>query len=202
MSGGSTHTPGRCLYECLGVARNVSESELKKAYRKAALVHHPDRNVGNEEAAKIAFQEITHAYTVLSDKNERQWYDDHRTEILCGDKGGGGGGGEEEASRVPDLWTYFRADAFTGFNDDKNSFYVVYARAFQEIFEAEAEQRREGTADAPPEAEDAPAFGGSGAPYADVARFYGYWAHFATRLGFTWEDEYNPNDVSYIGYPI
>jgi DnaJ family protein A protein 5 len=72
----------RCHYEILEVGRHADAEEIKKQYRKLALRWHPDKNVGNEEEATLRFKEITAAYTVLSDGNERQWYDDHRESIL------------------------------------------------------------------------------------------------------------------------
>lgn len=63
------------LYELLGVADNASEDEIKRAYRKAAMKWHPDRNAGREDAARAAFQEIKDAYAILSDAHQRAVYD-------------------------------------------------------------------------------------------------------------------------------
>ncbi len=61
-------------YKLLGVGKSASPEEIKKAYRKLALKHHPDRNKGNKEAEE-QFKKISEAYAVLSDKEKRQQYD-------------------------------------------------------------------------------------------------------------------------------
>jgi curved DNA-binding protein CbpA len=63
------------LYDKLGVQPNATEEEIKRAYRKAAMRWHPDRNAGAEEAARAAFQDIKDAYSILSDPTQRQVYD-------------------------------------------------------------------------------------------------------------------------------
>jgi curved DNA-binding protein len=64
----------RDYYEVLGVKKTATEEEIKKAYRKLAMKHHPDRNPGNKQAEE-RFKEINEAYAVLSDKTKRQQYD-------------------------------------------------------------------------------------------------------------------------------
>src|SRR5271163_524423 len=61
-------------YELLGVPRNASPDDIKKAYRKLAMAHHPDRNHGNSEA-EHKFRECTEAYEVLRDDQRRAAYD-------------------------------------------------------------------------------------------------------------------------------
>src|SRR5439155_3461282 len=65
----------RDYYEVLGVGRSATEQELKSAYRKLALQHHPDRNPGSAEHATEKFKEITEAYSVLADPQKRAAYD-------------------------------------------------------------------------------------------------------------------------------
>jgi curved DNA-binding protein CbpA len=63
------------LYETLGVDEHATEEAIKRAYRKAAMRCHPDRNAGNEDAARAKFQEIKEAYAILSDPAQREVYD-------------------------------------------------------------------------------------------------------------------------------
>lgn len=77
------------FYELLGVHRNAGEAELKRAYRRLAHEHHPDKNPGNKEAEE-KFKEISEAYAVLSDAQKRAYYDQYGT--APGAQGGGPGG--------------------------------------------------------------------------------------------------------------
>ncbi|AMV42535.1 J domain-containing protein [Paraburkholderia caribensis] len=63
------------LYAKLGVSQDATSEEIKRAYRKAAMKWHPDRNAGQEEVARAAFQDIKDAYAILSDDNQRKIYD-------------------------------------------------------------------------------------------------------------------------------
>src|SRR2546427_2597283 len=67
----------RDYYEILGVDRNASEEEIKKAYRRLARQHHPDTQTSEQEkkAAEEKFKEINEAYATLSDQDKRRRYD-------------------------------------------------------------------------------------------------------------------------------
>ena len=64
------------LYATLGVQSDATVEEIKRAYRRAAMKWHPDRNPGREAEAHAAFQQIRDAYSILSDAAQRQVYDD------------------------------------------------------------------------------------------------------------------------------
>ena len=81
----------RDYYEVLGVARNASEEDLKKAYRRCAMKYHPDRNPG-DKAAEAAFKECKEAYEVLSDGGKRRMYDQHGHSAFEHGMGGGNAG--------------------------------------------------------------------------------------------------------------
>lgn len=68
----------RDYYEILGVAKNASDDDIKKAYRKLAMKYHPDRNTdGDKEAAELKFKEAKEAYECLSDPQKRDAYNRH-----------------------------------------------------------------------------------------------------------------------------
>ena len=81
----------RDYYEVLGVTRNANDEELKKAYRRCAMKHHPDRNTGNKEA-EAEFKECKEAYEVLSDGGKRRLYDQHGHAAFEHGMGGGNAG--------------------------------------------------------------------------------------------------------------
>jgi molecular chaperone DnaJ len=82
----------KTLYDTLGVSKSASADEIKKAYRKLAREHHPDRNPG-DAAAEEKFKEVQHAYDVLSDADKRKQYD--RFGSQNGRPGGGAGPGPQ-----------------------------------------------------------------------------------------------------------
>lgn len=99
----------RDYYEVLAVSRTATEVEITKAYRKLAMQHHPDRNVGDPEA-EVRFKEVTEAYEVLRDAQKRQVYDRHGHAGLSGM----GGGGAADASAFHDIFDDLLGSFFGG----------------------------------------------------------------------------------------
>lgn len=97
----------RDYYEVLAVARDASEDDIRRSYRKLALKYHPDRNPG-DAAAEASFKEATEAYTVLSDKDKRAHYD------RFGHAGGGAAGFDFEHAGMADIFSHFQ-DMFSDF---------------------------------------------------------------------------------------
>ncbi|MCZ8147148.1 MAG: DnaJ domain-containing protein, partial [Roseomonas sp.] len=81
-------------YQVLGVARDASEEDLKKAYRKLAMQYHPDRNQG-DKGAEAKFKELNEAYDILKDAEKRAAYDRFGHAAFEGGMGGGSGGGPQ-----------------------------------------------------------------------------------------------------------
>ncbi len=96
----------RDFYEILGLAKNATEAEIKKAYRKMALKYHPDKNQG-DSAAEEKFKEAAEAYEVLSNAEKRQRYDQFGHAGMSGSGGYGGG------MNMDDIFSQF-GDIFGG----------------------------------------------------------------------------------------
>lgn len=100
----------RDYYEILGVAKDSSTAELKKAYRRVAMKHHPDRNPDNKESEE-KFKEASEAYEILSNEQKRGAYDQYGHAGVDGSSGMGGGGG---AGGFSDIFGDVFGDIFGG----------------------------------------------------------------------------------------
>lgn len=105
----------RDFYEVLGVARGASQDEVKKAYRKLAVMYHPDKNPDNKAESEEKFKEATEAYSVLSDPDNRAKYDQFGHAAFS--QGGGAAGGP-----------------FGGFSGDFSGFEDLFGDVFSSFF--------------------------------------------------------------------
>ncbi|XP_034289677.1 dnaJ homolog subfamily B member 2 isoform X2 [Pantherophis guttatus] len=118
-------------YEALGVPRNASPDDIKKAYRKKALQWHPDKNPDNKEHAEQKFKEIAEAYEVLSDKSKREVYDRYGKEGLIGAAGSAG----SRAHPGPEFTFTFRSahDVFREFFGGRDPFADFFDDPFADL---------------------------------------------------------------------
>jgi DnaJ family protein A protein 5 len=192
-----------CYYELIGVARDATQDEIKKAYRKAALQWHPDKNYDKIEEATRIFAQIQVAYDVLSDEQERAWYDGHREQILrdnedFDEEAGEGAGGWWMSENH--LMRYYSVECFTGYNDSDTGFYAVYRELFTKLAQQEMELDNQAVADLDPHLENVYTnipFGHSGSKYEedDLSTFYLEWLNFSSRRSFAWLDKWRLSDA-------
>jgi DnaJ family protein A protein 5 len=183
-------------YELLGVERQATEDELKKAYRKKALLLHPDKNRGDEERATKVFAEVQAAYEVLSDPQERAWYDSHETSILRGDGPGGEDTGTYQNVRMTtadDLARLVRKfNSNVEFTDAPSGFFGFVRETFEKLaMEEEIAAQWEDV-----DVRAYPTFGHRDDTHDDVVKqFYSAWAGFATVKTFAWRDKYRLSEA-------
>ncbi|EXJ95681.1 hypothetical protein A1O1_00804 [Capronia coronata CBS 617.96] len=191
-------TPAKAdYYDLLGVERTATDDEIKKAYRRKALELHPDRNYGNVEDATRLFAEIQSAYEVLSDPQERAWYDSHRDILLREDQATGPGGDEfsynvrmTTAEDVMKLMLQFSgrveySNAPSGFFGGLNDFFKQLAKEEDIACQWEGQEPM-----------DYPEFGLDNDDYDEVVRpFYASWNGFATKKSYSWKDQYRLSDA-------
>ncbi|KAE8257205.1 hypothetical protein A4X13_0g2510 [Tilletia indica] len=223
--GSNSATAARDYYEVLGVEQTASGDEIKKAYRKLALRHHPDKNPDNVEEAQQQFLQVQAAYDVLSDDQERAWYDNHRDDILNGtldedvddatfdDYRSGKATPSAPSQTGPGLTVRhlvkFVAAASTletkGPKADESGFFGTYRRLFERLAEEEKAAMQAKGVEA--DMDVFPSFGYSHTPYAvakgaeaavhqvPVREFYKVWSNFVSEKSFVWMDSYQTNQA-------
>lgn len=199
-----------CYYELLGVEIDASDVQIKKSYRKKALLLHPDKNPHDVEGANARFALIRSAYEVLSDPQERSWYDSHKSEILREDDDYDTPTSDTSSTIIPnlsvqELLRYFNPEFYTRMDDSQAGFYHVVNLLFDRLASEEVKfgkyQNLQGYSkymdDSPnssamdPSVLMYPRFGNSKSDYETSTRvFYNTWASFLTVKPFSWMDEY------------
>ncbi|MCJ1368471.1 hypothetical protein MMC16_007615 [Acarospora aff. strigata] len=193
----TSHLPATraSYYELLGVDGQATDDDIKKAYRKKALELHPDRNYGRVEHTSELFAEVQAAYDVLSDPQERAWYDSHRDLILRGNSEGTRDHYERNIrmTTAHDIMKLFRK--FNGpldFSDSPSGFYRLLRDTF-DVLAREEEIAREWNGLQPV---DYPSFGHANDSYEYVVKpFYTAWGGFVTNKSFAWMDAFRYSDA-------
>src|SRR5438105_15752014 len=105
----------RDYYDVLGVTKNASDDDIKKAYRKLAMKHHPDRNQGDDaKKSEDRFKEAKEAYEMLSDTQKRAAYDQYGHAGVDPNMGRGGGPGAEGFGGFAEAFGDIFGDIFGG----------------------------------------------------------------------------------------
>lgn len=129
------------FYQVLGVSKNASENDIKKAYKKLSLKYHPDKNPTNKEAAEEIFKKVSYAYGIIGDAQKRKDYDNYgRDYVVNGGRASGhpggsssfhfrsGGGADFQHFNMHSAEEIFRnffggRDPFESFFDDDDDFF-------------------------------------------------------------------------------
>ncbi|KAL2828121.1 hypothetical protein BJY01DRAFT_133625 [Aspergillus pseudoustus] len=181
-------------YELLEVKQNASPEEIKKAYRRKALELHPDRNYGNVEAATNLFAEIQAAYEVLSDPQERSWYDSHRDAFLGGERAAETTDFSYNARMTTSadiLKLFSKFSPRMEFTDSPSGFYGGLRDTFAQIAQEEEMACRWENADIL----EYPSFGSRDDDFQVVRQFYAVWGSFSTNKSFSWKDTYRYSEA-------
>lgn len=174
----------------------LTASRIKKAYRRKALELHPDRNLNDTENATKRFAEVQTAYEVLSDPQERAWYDSHRDAILCGDSDAAGGPSEQSSAGTTSAAVIFslmgRFSLSVPMNDSPSGFFGILNVFFEKLAAEEVAAAEWDGA----EVIEYPPFGRATDDYDPVAKlFYRTWSSFSTKKSFSWRDKYRLSDA-------
>ena len=176
-------------YEILGVSQDCNEDELKKAYRKLALLWHPDKHanedIEKQNLATETFKRIQNAYSVLSDAADRSWYDRHKNDVT--EEG-------EESIGLVDIFKYFSTAVYENYSDSELGFYAVYSSVFTRIYEEERKYFDKENGDLWLDVDAPPAFGSSSSTPGVFLPFYSYWTSYSSRMHFCWVESFDSRD--------
>ncbi|ODQ66619.1 DnaJ-domain-containing protein [Nadsonia fulvescens var. elongata DSM 6958] len=178
------------LYIILGVDKKATDDEMKKAYKKQALRLHPDRNFANVDEATKLFAKVQAAYDVLSDPQERAWYDAH------GLTGAGRNTHSKQTANIrittsDELQMYFDPLLYISMSHDD------FFQLVDELFRQLNTEEKEAYLDANQERRfELPGFGDRLSAWAkEVKPFYDTWSSFSSVKTFAWCDVYRTTDA-------
>ncbi|KIM26299.1 hypothetical protein M408DRAFT_16971 [Serendipita vermifera MAFF 305830] len=195
-------------YEILQVEDSATADEIKKAFRKLALVHHPDKNPNDIENATKKFAIMQQAYEVLSDEQERAWYDNHRfalapeadeaqifDDIVKGTAPKANKRGTDPGLTTKNITKLMNPTLWKGMDDSDTGFFTIYRNLFVRLALEEA-QHSDGV-------DNWPNFGDSSWPWIALdkdddraaRRFYNTWLSFSTEKEFSWMDQWNLSEA-------
>ncbi|KIM39703.1 hypothetical protein M413DRAFT_74483 [Hebeloma cylindrosporum] len=192
-------------YQLLEVSEDATSDEIKRSFRRLALIHHPDKNHTDVEGATRKFATLQQAYEVLSDEQERAWYDSHRAslvpepdaETVFDDIRKGvnlSGKIRDRGLTVRHLARFFDTTIWDSFGDGENSFFSVYRNLFSRLSAEEALFMSD---------HDYPSFGLSTWPWSALKQsdtsgardFYNVWMNFTTEKDFSWVEQWNLSEA-------
>jgi DnaJ homolog subfamily A member 5 len=194
-----TPAPPLCVQKRNIAKHNLCLFSIRRAYKKKALELHPDRNLDDVDSATRKFAEVQTAYEILSDPQERAWYDSHRDAIL---------GGYANDIDLADLFPHApngrhtttdsifalmgRFNSSIPFTDAPTGFFGILDETFAQLSREEEDACSWEGLPMP----DLPGFGSSNDDYDSVARpFYNSWSSFVTKKSFSWKDKYRTSDA-------
>ncbi|CDZ97874.1 Molecular chaperone (DnaJ superfamily) [Phaffia rhodozyma] len=189
------------FYTLLQIDEGAGESEIKKAFRKQALIWHPDKNAHRVQESTAHFARLQEAYEILSDPVERSFYDRHRNDrlaavevttedfedVLKGRKEPPRPTKKSRGMGVPELMRFFEKRVYdkVGMTDTPGGFFQVYETLFKHLAAEESAHAEKYM--------DYPSFGSSQTPWSlpkrtdiQARNFYTIWSTFVTEKNFEW----------------
>ncbi|KAJ3557581.1 hypothetical protein NM688_g1398 [Phlebia brevispora] len=193
-------------YALLEVEETATQDEIRKSFRRLALVHHPDKNYDDIEGATKRFAAIQQAYEVLSDEQERAWYDNHRASMAPEPdaqtvfedikRGAPPSRARDRGLTVRHLQQFFDPSIYSGYEGGANDFFTIYGNLFARLRQEESLWGEN--------ADGYPPFGDSTWPWIPTSKedtqraartFYNVWFNFSTSKDFAWVESWDANDA-------